>query len=135
MTCPNANNVYGVTRCALRNGRTVSPGVCAHCDMTAAESCPPHADWCERYGLPTDAAQCATCTARREARDAEYLQTMRSRGLAYGAAACAHREQTGETVERRCCGGSVKRLPVYRCARDGTTPAPCATCRAKTPPA
>jgi hypothetical protein len=96
-----------------------------------APACPPHADWCERYGLPTDPAQCAECTAAREAGDAEYLQAMRARGLAYGAAACTHREPTGQTVERRCCGGQVKPLPIYRCARTGTTPAPCAKCREK----
>jgi hypothetical protein len=134
MTCQHATTTAnGLTACAVRNGRTVSPGVCAHCDLTAPEPCPPHADWCERYGLPTDLAQCTTCNAAREAGDAEYLQAMRARGLAYGASACQHREQTGTTTTRTCCGGKAKELPVYRCTRTGQSPAPCARCRDKSP--
>ena len=129
MICPP--NINGVA-CIKRAGRTVSPGVCARCNA-ALPTCegPAHADWCERYGLPTDPPQCAECSSRRAAGDAEYLQAMRARGLAYGAAACVHREPTGQTVDRRCCGGQVKGIPVYRCARTGTTPAPCAGCREK----
>jgi len=126
---------YGRLPCPQRAGRTVSPGVCARCNAAVLPTCegPAHADWCERYGLPTSAAQCAVCSARRAAGDAEYLQTMRTRGLAFAAIACVHRVPTGETVERRCCGGQVKPLPIYRCARTGTTPAPCAGCRTKSP--
>jgi hypothetical protein len=100
-----------------------------------APACPPHADWCERYGLPTAASACAVCTAERADPDtgAEFAQQMRNAGRAYGALACAHREPTGETIERRCCGGQVRPLPVYRCARTGTAPAPCAKCREKKP--
>ena len=133
MKCKAATTPAGNLLCPNRK-TLVAPSYCLRvCGVGQPPACPPHADWCERYGLPTDPAQCAECTAAREAGDAEYLQAMRARGLAYGAAACVHREPTGETIERRCCGGQVKTIPVYRCARTGTAPAPCAKCREKKP--
>lgn len=91
--------------------------------------CIPHATWCARFGLPTDEAKCAACTAAREdmTRDpatgltmaALHIQRMRDAGIAYGAIRCAHRQETGEYREQRCCGGKVKQVPVVRCARDG----------------
>jgi hypothetical protein len=131
MTC-NAKITPGGNRHCPRGHGLVAPSFCARtCDLSAIITCPPHADWCERYVLPTDLAQCAACTTARDAGDAEYLQAMRARGLAYGASACQHREQTGETITRTCCGGKAKELPVYRCAITGQTPAPCARCRDK----
>ena len=135
--CLHSFSRQGMTACKMHGGRTISPGVCAHCDLADFPPCEEplgrlvHADWCERYGLPTDLAQCTTCTAAREAGDAEYLQAMRARGLAYGASACQHREQTGTTITRTCCGGKAKELPVYTCTKLDATPAPCQRCRQK----
>ena len=138
MTC-KAKLTPGGNRQCPKEKTLVAPSYCSRvCGVEPTiepipAPCPPHADWCERYGLPTDLAQCTTCNAAREAGDAEYLQAMRARGLAYGASACQHREQTGTTTTRTCCGGKAKELPVYRCTRTGQSPAPCARCRDKSP--
>jgi hypothetical protein len=92
-----------------------------------------HADFCVRYGLPTSAAACAVCTAERANPDtgAEFAQQMRNIGHFYGALACPHRSDTGETRPLTCCGGQVKDVPVYHCAIRNITPAPCQRCREK----
>lgn len=102
--------------------------------------CPPHATWCARFGLPTDEATCAACTAAREDRSIDpetgitraalHIQRMRDKGIAYGAATCQHRQDTGEYREERCCGGRVKQVPVIRCGRTGKE-ADCRRCREK----
>ncbi len=102
--------------------------------------CIPHATWCARFGLPTDEATCAACTAAREdmtrddatglTRAALHIQRMRDAGIAYGAATCQHRQETGEYREERCCGGRVKQVPIVRCAKTGRE-ADCRGCREK----
>jgi len=104
--------------------------------------CAPHATWCHRFGLPTDEAKCAACTAVREDRTIDpvtglnraalHLQQMRDRGRAYGAATCAHRIATGEYREERCCGNKIKQIPIINCARTGKE-ARCQQCPDKEP--
>ena len=130
--CQYATNEPTGALCAV-TGRHVSHGVCRACDGNPGETmppvCPPHATWCEKYGLPTGHNACAVCTeARRDWPD--FAQHMRNVGRMYGAATCTHRMDTGRTVTRVCCGGKEHALPVYQCDRTGTEAA-CAKCRDK----
>ena len=119
---------------------TVSPGVCRACQGLPAPdaTCPPDTDWCEKYGLPTGRHACEVCTEAKAYRDADpecapwFMQTMRDVGRLYGALVCKHRIATGRTIERRCCGGAVKSLPVYACALTGRD-ADCRRCHRRTP--
>ena len=136
--CEHWTAVDSHGRCAKR-GVTVSRAVCAAClsrpelrqPRPVQPDCPPHTDWCERYGLPTGPDACEACTAARREWP-EFAQHMRNVGRLYGALSCSHRIDTGTTVTRVCCGGQMKQVPVFRCGRDGQEPAPCLRCRDRT---
>jgi hypothetical protein len=92
-------------------------------------TCPPHATWCPRFGLPTGPHACEVCTAERDT-DPAFAVTLRYIGDLYGAARCVHRQDTGEHREQTCCGGKIKQVPIVRCGRTGK-PADCRSCREK----
>jgi hypothetical protein len=108
-----------------------APGVTAPCVPDAGVAA---ATWCERFGLPTGPHACEVCTAARQHDPADpdlapwFAQKMRDLGRLYGATACMFRRDTGRTVERRCCGGHVKQVPVWDCAFIGGE-AHCQRCR------
>jgi hypothetical protein len=83
-------------------------------DRPTVDICTPHTTWCERYGLPTGEHACEVCTDARAA-DPEFAQHMRTIGQFYGALACKYRADSGQTEERRCCGGQVKSIPIFEC--------------------
>jgi hypothetical protein len=83
-----------------------------------AVSCPPHAEFCPRFGLPTSEHACQVCTEER-AQVPDFAQQMRAVGMLWGAMDCVHRQDTGATEERRCCGGKIKTVPVLSCGLTG----------------
>lgn len=91
---------------------------------------PKPTDWCGRFGLPMGLSGCAVC-ARAEGDERVWLLTqLRALGLAYQKLICPLRVDRGEREERRCCGGQVRLVPVFVCARTGQR-ATCADCRDK----
>ena len=134
MTCKHAQQRNSGTHCigGAMDGRNVSAGVCRACqsgrlNVPAANACPPHATFCPRFGLPTSEHACAVCTEER-AQDPEFAQQMRTVGMLWGAMTCAHRQDTGATEEKKCCGGKTKAVPVATCSLTGERAA-CERCQ------
>ena len=114
-------------------------------EASPCDGAPKHADWCHRFGFPTNQAACDACTRARDSngefagegvtvsggvpRDGEegmpfsvwFTQWLRVWGEWHR---CQHRRATGETREEICCGGQIKKVPILVCDLD-----PNADCR------
>jgi len=124
----------------------------ARIETPPCDSAPGHATWCHRFGLPAGPGGCDACVRARDPSGefvgeavslsggvpradgaggdampfgAWFVSWMRAWSEWHG---CVHREATGRFEERVCCGGRVKKVPVLRCARDGTEAPACGQC-------
>ena len=94
----------------------------------------PHSRWCPRFNVPTDESRCAYCDKARnspaeawpDAKDdpivlaenrAAFIMKMRGEGAKYSQDTCPLRKDFGEKAERKCCGGLIKQVSVFRCYR------------------
>jgi hypothetical protein len=114
---------------------SVSPGpVPGAAPSASLPAVPPHVTYCPRFLFPTGPSACLVCIAARQPDPTDpelapwFLQSLSDLRMSAGIAICPHRQDTGRTELRRCCGHREPRpVPIYQCTLTGN-PAQCAQC-------
>lgn len=86
-------------------------------------------NWCPYHKFRPDGF-CDECLNRRKEEDLpELFNELRRRSYNYQKADCMLRRETGRFIEKRCCGGRVKKIPIMGCKHNETVnPEICSNC-------
>lgn len=92
----------------------------------------PEENWCPFHQFRPDGF-CEECLSRRKEEDLpELFNELRRRNYNYQKSDCMLRRETGRFIEKRCCGGRVRKIPVMGCKHHETVnPEICVTCMFK----